>query len=216
MLLFGFEVDSLEVALMEQLEMVDKLFLVEATATHKGVRRCLASTPPQMSKVLVWERLKFTERFQFVDHGKVTGLVETMVQVEHVVVDDRLLTREAEEEEWWAEYRQTDLGVARVRDWAADNLQPDDIFISAAADEVDHMSWLAIVQVMSRSALQQLRWCGVRGALLAGALWHPLGRLDRAAVTRVHVQGHTHLWALPTIYRSAGSKPHMGDNTDRE
>ena len=89
-----------------------------------------------MSKVLVWERLKFTERFQFVDHDKVWGRVETLMQVEHVVVDDRLLTRQAEEVEWWAEHRQTDLGVARVRAWAAHNLRPDDIFISAAADEV--------------------------------------------------------------------------------
>ena len=31
--------------------------------------------------------------------------------------------------------------------------------------------------------------------------WHTLGRLDRAAVTRVAVQGRPHLWAMPTIYR---------------
>ena len=37
MILFGFEVDTLEIALREQLTLVDKVFIVESTLTHKGV-----------------------------------------------------------------------------------------------------------------------------------------------------------------------------------
>ena len=37
-LLFGFEVDTLEIALRESLDLVDWVFLVESTKTHKGVR----------------------------------------------------------------------------------------------------------------------------------------------------------------------------------
>ena len=37
MMLFSFEVDTLEIALREQLEYVDKIFIVEATTTTKGV-----------------------------------------------------------------------------------------------------------------------------------------------------------------------------------
>ena len=37
MILFGFEVDTLEIALREQLGLVDKLFIVESSVTHKGV-----------------------------------------------------------------------------------------------------------------------------------------------------------------------------------
>jgi hypothetical protein len=37
MILFGFEVDTLEIALREQLQLVEKVFLVESTKTHKGV-----------------------------------------------------------------------------------------------------------------------------------------------------------------------------------
>ena len=37
MILFSFEVDTLEIALREQLEHVDKIFIVEATTTTKGV-----------------------------------------------------------------------------------------------------------------------------------------------------------------------------------
>ena len=37
MILFGFEVDTLEIALKEQIEFLDKIFIVEATTTTKGV-----------------------------------------------------------------------------------------------------------------------------------------------------------------------------------
>ena len=72
------QVDTLEISLKEQLDMVDRysaristlslfclkmisrLFLVEATVTHKG-----------HPKPLMWERLKFTQRFDFVNSSKV-------------------------------------------------------------------------------------------------------------------------------------------------
>ena len=34
---FGFDVDTLEIALREQIDLVNKVFLVESTKTHKGV-----------------------------------------------------------------------------------------------------------------------------------------------------------------------------------
>ena len=37
MILFSFEVDTLEIALREQLDLLDKVFLVESTITNKGV-----------------------------------------------------------------------------------------------------------------------------------------------------------------------------------
>ena len=49
----AFEVDTLEISLREQLDWVERLFLVEATTTTKGD-----------SKPLLWERLRHTERFQ--------------------------------------------------------------------------------------------------------------------------------------------------------
>ena len=41
--LFGFEADVLEIALREQLDLVDKVFLVESTVSHRGVSQ------PQLS-----------------------------------------------------------------------------------------------------------------------------------------------------------------------
>ena len=37
MILFAFEVDTLEIALREQMDLLDKIFIVESTITHKGV-----------------------------------------------------------------------------------------------------------------------------------------------------------------------------------
>ena len=37
LIVFGFDVDTLEIALREQESLVDKIFLVESTKTHKGV-----------------------------------------------------------------------------------------------------------------------------------------------------------------------------------
>ena len=37
MFLFSFELDVLEIALREQQDLVDKIFLVESSATHRGV-----------------------------------------------------------------------------------------------------------------------------------------------------------------------------------
>ena len=67
MMMLGFEVDTLEISLREQLDWVDTLFLVEATTTTKG-----------MVKPLMWERLRMLPRFSFVNTSKVV----------HVVMDD--------------------------------------------------------------------------------------------------------------------------------
>ena len=37
LIVFGFDVDTLEIALREQGNLVNKIFLVESTKTHKGV-----------------------------------------------------------------------------------------------------------------------------------------------------------------------------------
>ena len=39
LILFGFEVDVLEIALKQQQDLVDKIFLVESTSTHRGVSK---------------------------------------------------------------------------------------------------------------------------------------------------------------------------------
>ena len=44
MILFSFEVDTLEIALREQQDMVDTIFLVESSLSHKGVTKLMFKT----------------------------------------------------------------------------------------------------------------------------------------------------------------------------
>ena len=53
MILFGFEVDTLEIALREQYEVVDKIFVVESTYTHQGVKFTASQYTGNMSS---WPR----------------------------------------------------------------------------------------------------------------------------------------------------------------
>ena len=80
------QVDTLEVGLLEQADLVDKVFLVEASATHKGVGSPGSSNSLfQMRKLLVWDRVKLTERFQFVNFDKVVWDVGWCGMWENVV-----------------------------------------------------------------------------------------------------------------------------------
>ena len=84
MFLFSFELDVLEIALKEQQDLVDKIFLVESSATHRGVRifQILSNfiSKFQLTKPLLWESVRLEERFSFVNSSKLV----------HVVADDRI------------------------------------------------------------------------------------------------------------------------------
>ena len=92
----------------------------------------------------------------------------------------------------YLESQQTKVGIARVRSWAkAVALPPHSLLISGNTDEV-----------LSQATLQQLAWCKVvPGPFISGALWMPLGSLDRAWRTDYPVEGRPHTHSLPTIYR---------------
>ena len=94
-----------------------------------------------------------------------------------------------------AEHSQTDWDIARVQEWAkmSGQLGDDDILIFASVDEV-----------LSRPALHQLKWCQTSADVISGALWVPMGNLHKAMRPDFQVQGHTHTFAMPTIYKWGG------------
>jgi len=118
-----------------------------------------------------------------------------------VIIDDQLIFSDAAKDvEWFAENRQSQLGVERFRIWA-EELQlkgligPEDLLISTNVDEI-----------LSRSALETLRWCQINSTssspLLSGALWMPLpGRLSTAVKSEFSVLDHPHSHSQPSIYR---------------
>merc|ERR1719242_937958 len=94
-------------------------------------------------KPLIWERLKWTERFSFVEKSKVV----------HVVGDDDS-RRAWETDEWAAEHDQSRTGMSRLRDWVKageeDHLREEDIIISASVDEI-----------LAPETLLRLKSCGL-------------------------------------------------------
>ena len=94
----------------------------------------------QERKPLIWERLRATERFSFVNGSKIV----------HVVMDEVINLDRVESDQWYHELTQTDTGIKRVKQWSlqSGHLEDDDLLISADVDEV-----------MSASALQALKWC---------------------------------------------------------
>ena len=101
---------------------------------------------------MLWERLSYSDRFEFVDQKKIV----------HVVMDDAVDRKKIASDEWYHELRQTDIGVQRVKTWSQfdGHLGDGDIFISADVDEV-----------MSAAALQQLKWCETKQVRGQGGLW---------------------------------------------
>ena len=88
----------------------------------------------------MWERVRATERFSFVNESKIV----------HVVMDEVVNLERVRSDQWYHELTQTDTGIDRVKLWSLQtgHLQEDDLLISADVDEV-----------MSAGALQALRWC---------------------------------------------------------
>jgi len=176
MTMFGYEVDTLEIALREQLDYVDKIFIVESTVNQKG-----------RSKPLLWERLKFSERFSFVNLSKVL----------HVVVDEGWLDLEqVRADRWHQEVTQTNVGIQQVKEWAniTGLIRDNDIFISGDIDEI-----------LYPSTLNLLRWCELSAPVISAGLWMPLGNLEKAFLSYFPVgkEDHPHTWQSPTIYRWA-------------
>ena len=111
----------------------------------------------RVRKPLVWDKLKFTERFNFLNLSKVI----------HIVVDEIDMMSGMDEEDidgagsdWAMEYYQNELGLARAMEWInqTDEIHDDDIFIVGHLDEV-----------LSRDSLQQLKWCELSSPVIRGS-----------------------------------------------
>ena len=89
---------------------------------------------------MIWERLRATERFSFVNQSRIV----------HVVMDQVIDLQRVRTDQWYHELTQTDTGIKRIKLWSSQfgHLDDEDLLISADVDEV-----------MSASALQALKWC---------------------------------------------------------
>ena len=97
--------------------------------------------PFQHYKPLMWERLKFTERFEWVDREKVTSKTpqhDNCLQVRHVIVDESIGGHAGSDREFYEEVSATTIGVERIKEWSEEygDLLSDDMVISTNVDEI--------------------------------------------------------------------------------
>ena len=126
----------------------------------------------------MWERLKMTERFSFVNRS----------QVLHVVADD-LVSEDWRLYQWQAEIDQTLTGVQRLRalmnTWGwSEQEQEEVVFISGNVDEIMSRCSPVIPDMTlteyPRSVLHQLRHCELQPGVLWGGLVTTTGDITRA------------------------------------
>lgn len=111
----GFEIqDTLEIVLKEHVDVVDKIFIVEANYTHKG-----------KDKPLLWDIVKKTQRFEFMPASKVIH-----VQIEsHITPSSDI---------WVFENNSEKIASEKIRQIlkSSDEFGDDDLIIFADIDEM--------------------------------------------------------------------------------
>ncbi|EKU22134.1 beta- -mannosyl-glycoprotein beta- -n-acetylglucosaminyltransferase, partial [Nannochloropsis gaditana CCMP526] len=170
----GFDADMLEVLLHELDDVVDKFFVIESTRTHNKDTR----------KILMWDRLKYQPRFDFVK-DKVVHLVlddsETLVNPEVPFARESL-----QEKARWDSFLS----------WNKHSkyFGPEDLVGFGDTDEIP-----------ARSNVQLLRHCTMAGASVDIGSWFAPTRLDEAFRPDWPVPGHPWTLGDPTYWTVASA-----------
>lgn len=180
MIMVSFESDTLEIALRESYDVVDYIFIVESTRIH------LSKGPDARgSKPLLWESVRYSERFSFLPKDKLIYIVVDDVDIQEALNAD-------ERDIWSVELLQTVIGVNKVKQWVErtrNQIRDDDVFISSNVDEV-----------ISREVLHSMRWCELGDTMFTGALWMPMGNLGFAFQTDHHAASLPYTISIPTMF----------------
>jgi hypothetical protein len=169
---FGFDVDTLEIHLREICDVVDKIFIMEATTSHNGLWN---------SKPLAWEAVKHQSRFQFCSH-----------KIVHFVMDDADVTFQRKPDAWTLESLQEQKRWEKILQWNAKTkfFASDDIIGFGDADEI-----------ASRYNLHLLKYCYWRDDYpLDVGIWFPMGRIHQTFRTDFPVPGHPYSLGDPTFH----------------
>ena len=149
---FGFEADVLEIALNQYYEIVDKVFLFEATRTH--LRR--------NKKPLVWERLQMQSRFK-----------KFREMVVHLIVDDAPVSHDDYGNIWTFERFQDDQLFARINEWnkGTKHFSESDVLMLGDLDEIP-----------SSTVLNTIKSCRFNNntTTISTAIWFPFGNINYA------------------------------------
>ena len=169
--LYGYEVDVLELLLAEVYDVVDRVFLCESMQSHR-----------HDAKPLLWERLKAQPRF-----------ARYRDRVVHLVLDDAdALPPDQERRLFDEEGNQERTRFRKVMEWNARTkfFGPDDYIGFGDVDEIP-----------SRNSLQYLRHCDTdhRGPIDIG-IWFAMCNAHHAWRSDFPVPGHPYTLGDPTFH----------------
>ncbi|EPZ36962.1 hypothetical protein O9G_001407 [Rozella allomycis CSF55] len=182
---FGFDVDTLEIALHQYYDHVDFVFLLESIKTHYH----------QLNKPLVWEKVKHSERFSKFKH-----------KVVHFVVDEALIGKMKEEKkgDWFLEELQEEYRWKKFLQWneITKYFNDDDIIGFGDTDEIP-----------SRKNLNLLKFCKLKVPRVDVGIWFPMGKVDQAFKPDWPVSwSHPYTLGDPTYYSLGAAKAFNENN----
>jgi len=171
MVLFGFDVDVLEIHLRELYDVVDYFFILESTRTQlNGVR-----------KPLIWEAVRLQERFAIFRE-----------KVVHLILDDVVssLTSSEKENIFALQDTQERMLAEEFLNWnskQSDPLNSDDLIGFGDTDEVT-----------DRLNVHLLKHCQIQADSIDIGIWFPMGRLENAFRTDWPVPGYSYSLGDPS------------------
>ena len=170
---FGYDIDSLEIALHQYWGLVDKVFLLESTCNHQGIQ-----------KPLLWEMIKRSERFA------------SFLNVVHLLQDDVNCQAEKRPDvtklDWGMENSQERHRWAQFLEWNK---------ASRFFSDSDLVGFGDVDQVASRENLLLLKHCSLIVPKVDIGTWFPFGRMTTAFKSDWPVSPHLpYAHGDPTFY----------------
>ena len=181
-IMYGFEVDVLELYLAEVYDVVDKIFLCESVRAHKG----------NTHKLLMWEHLKHQPRFQKYED-----------KVVHLILDDSEVLFPSQSVSrknlFNNENNQQQARFDKFMRWnnKTNFFQDDDLIGFGDADEIP-----------MRSTLQYLKYCELENLdnpIDIGS-WLLKQVLNQTFWTKWHIRGNKHTTGDPTFHSIRSAK----------
>lgn len=176
---FGFEADTLEIALREVQGLNVRVVLIESELTHRY---------PFWKKASQWDRIRNQSRFD---------KLRDMVVYRTTMNESFLRQKRFEAEGGWASERaQERYGLDDIQRVLGPGFNPEDVIVMGSPDEI-----------LTRHMMNSLSYCELSDAMMGSAIGFPHGYIEQAYRPDFRPSGFDYSFTLPTIY-SVGKFPY--------
>lgn len=167
---FGYEADTLEIALREYQGLNVKAILIESALTHKE---------PFQHKSSQWDRIKNQSRFD--------GLRDMVIL--RSTMPAAFIRKFSKDAMWASERAQERYGLDDAKAVLGNKFRPTDVLVMGSPDEI-----------LSRHIMHSLSHCQLKDAMVGAAVGFPFGFVERAFRPDFRPGDLTYSFTLPTAY----------------